>query len=82
MAVSNTANAFPNICSVVNAIGMGISFGLGAVLIPFLFYGFFLSNVLRGLLVEFKSYATKIEIMASLLLVIVGILILNGQIRL
>ncbi|MDD3788168.1 MAG: sulfite exporter TauE/SafE family protein [Petrimonas sp.] len=68
--------------SVPNAIGMGISFGLGAVLIPFLFYGFFLSNVIRGLLAEFKSYAKIIEITASLLLVIVGVLILNGHIKL
>lgn len=68
--------------SLVSAMGMGISFGLGAVLIPFLFYGFFLSNIFRGLLQEFKSYAKIIEMMASLLLVIVGVLILNGQIRL
>jgi len=68
--------------SVSHAMGMGISFGLGAVLIPFLFYGFFMSNVIRGLLVEFKTYARAIEIMASLLLVTVGILILNSQIRL
>lgn len=68
--------------SVPNAIGMGISFGLGAVLVPFLFYGFFLSNVIRGLLVEFKSYAKIIEISASLLLVIVGVVILNGHIKL
>jgi len=68
--------------SVSNAIGMGVSFGLGAVLIPFLFYGFFLSNVLRGLLVEFKSYAKVIEIAASLLLVVVGVFILNGHIKL
>ncbi len=68
--------------SVSHAIGMGISFGFGAVLIPFLFYGFFMSNVIRGLLVEFKTYARAIEIMASLLLVTVGILILNSQIRL
>lgn len=68
--------------SLAGAIGMGISFGLGAVLIPFLFYGFFLSNVFRGLLIEFRSYAKSIEMMASLLLIAVGVLILNGQIRL
>ena len=68
--------------SLSNAVGMGISFGLGAVLVPFLFYGFFLSNIIRGLLIEFKSYARIIEIMASLLLIIVGVLIFNGQIRL
>ncbi len=65
-----------------NAVGMGISFGVGAVLVPFLFYGFFLSTVVRGLLVEFKAYAKSIEIAAALLLITVGILIVNGQIRL
>ena len=71
-----------NSASLSNAAGMGISFGLGAVLVPFLFYGFFLSTVIRGLLIEFKSYAKIIEIMASLLLITVGVLILNGQISL
>lgn len=71
-----------NSTSFLHVIGMGISFGLGAVLIPFLFYGFFLSTLIRGLLIEFKPYAKTIEIMASLLLIIVGVLILNSQIRL
>ena len=71
-----------NSTSFSHVIGMGISFGLGAVLIPFLFYGFFLSTLIRGLLIEFKPYAKTVEIMASLLLIIVGVLILNGQIRL
>lgn len=71
-----------NSTSIAHATGMGISFGIGAVLVPFLFYGFFLSTVIRGLLIEFKSYAKIIEIMASLLLIMVGVLILNGQIRL
>jgi cytochrome c-type biogenesis protein len=68
--------------SVLNAVGMGLSFGVGAVLVPFLFYGFFLSNVVRGLLSEFKRYTRGIEITAALLLTAVGILIINGQIRL
>lgn len=71
-----------NSTSFAHAIDMGISFGLGAVFVPFLFYGFFLSTVIRGLLIEFKSYAKIIEIAASLLLITVGILILNGHIRL
>ena len=71
-----------NSASLPHAVGMGISFGLGAVLVPFLFYGFFLSTLIRGLLIEFKSYAKIIENIASLLLVGVGVLILNGHIRL
>ena len=68
--------------SFANAVGMGVAFGLGAVLVPFLFYGFFLSTVVRGLLAEFKRYTKGIEITAALLLTAVGILIVNGQIRL
>lgn len=71
-----------NGASFSHALGMGISFGLGAILVPFLFYGFFLSNVIRGLLLEFKSYSKIIENIASLLLVGVGVLILSGHIRL
>lgn len=71
-----------NSSSWLNAVGMGISFGAGAVLVPFLFYGFFLSNVVRGLLTEFKRYTKGIEITAALLLAVVGMLIINGQIRL
>lgn len=67
--------------SFANAVGMGVAFGLGAVLVPFLFYGFFLSTVVRGLLTEFKRYTKGIEITAALLLTVVGILIVNGQIR-
>ncbi|MCD6653331.1 MAG: sulfite exporter TauE/SafE family protein [Sulfurovum sp.] len=68
--------------TLINAIGMGVSFGIGAALIPFLFYGFFLSGVMRGLLMEFRSYAKAIEVAASLLLLAVGVLILNSQIAL
>jgi sulfite exporter TauE/SafE len=68
--------------SFANAVGMGVAFGLGAVLVPFLFYGFFLSTVVRGLLAEFKRYTKGTEITAALLLTAVGILIVNGQIRL
>jgi cytochrome c biogenesis protein CcdA len=71
-----------NSTSLPHAIGMGISFGLGAVLVPFLFYGFFLSTFVRGLLKEFKSYAKIIEISASLLLMVVGVLVLKTYITL
>ena len=68
--------------SYLQALGFGIAFGLGAVLVPFVFYGFFLSNIFKGLLLEFKTYAKKIQIVASLLLVIVGILVITKQITL
>ncbi|DAB39923.1 MAG TPA: hypothetical protein CFH81_06800 [Sulfurovum sp. UBA12169] len=65
--------------TLANAAGMGISFGVGAALIPFLFYGFFLSNIIRGLLREFRTYVKMIEVAAALLLFITGVLILNGH---
>ena len=68
--------------SYLQALGFGIAFGLGAVLVPFVFYGFFLSNIFKGLLLEFKTYAKKIQIFAALLLVIVGILVITKQITL
>lgn len=64
----------------LNALGLGLSFGLGAALIPFLFYGFFLSRIIGGLLREFRAYAKMIHIAASLFLFITGVLILNGHI--
>jgi cytochrome c biogenesis protein CcdA len=71
-----------NSTSSLHAMGMGISFGLGAVLVPLVFYGFILSTLMRGLLIEFKSYAKKIEIVAALFLVLVGVLVINGHIQL
>ena len=68
--------------TILNAMGMGLFFGLGAVLVPFLFYGFFVSKVVRGILAEFKQYARVIEIFASLLLITVGILLFGRHISL
>lgn len=71
-----------NSLSFLDAASMGIAFGLGAVLVPFLFYGFFLSTLIRGILVEFKSYTKIIEIVASLLLMSVGAILLSTHITL
>ena len=66
----------------VHAIQMGIFFGFGAVLVPFFFYGFFLSTLMRGLLGEFKKYAKHVEAAAALFLAAVGVALLGGQIHL
>jgi cytochrome c biogenesis protein CcdA len=71
-----------NSTSSLHAMEMGIFFGLGAVLVPFLFYGFFISTIMRGLLIEFKTYTKYIEVVAALFLVAVGILLINGQVTL
>lgn len=68
--------------SYYESLGLGLSFGIGAVLFSFLFYGFFMSTLIRGLLAEFASYKKVIEISASILLVIVGLLVVGGKIRL
>lgn len=65
--------------TLLDALGLGLSFGIGAALIPFLFYGFFLSRIIGGLLREFRAYAKMIHIAASLFLFITGVLILNGH---
>jgi cytochrome c biogenesis protein CcdA len=76
--VALSANGTSN----VHAMQMGIFFGFGAVLVPFLFYGFFLSTLMRGLLGEFKKYAKHVEIAAALFLAAVGVALLGGHIDL
>ena len=71
-----------NSSSGLHAMQMGIFFGLGAVLVPFLFYGFFLSTLTRGLLGEFKKYTKHVEVAAALFLAAVGIALLGGEIHL
>jgi len=64
------------------SLALGLAFGIGAVLFSFLFYGFFLSTLIRGLLAEFSSYKKVIEISASVLLIIVGLLVVGGKMKL
>jgi len=64
------------------SLGLGLSFGLGAVLFSFLFYGFFLSTLIRGLLAQFASHKKVIEISASVFLIIVGLMIVGGKLTL
>jgi len=68
--------------SIYESIALGLSFGFGAVLFSILFYGFILSTLIRGLLREFSSYKKLVEQIAAILLIIVGILVLNGAIAL
>ncbi len=64
--------------SLYNAAGLGIFFGLGAVIFSIIFYGFIVSKVIKGLMSEFSSYKLHIERIAALLLMLVGVLVLNG----
>jgi len=67
-----------NSSSLYNSIGLGLFFGMGAVIFSILFYGFILSKVIKGLMLQFSSYKLLMERIAALLLVTVGILVLNG----
>ena len=68
--------------STISAIFLGLFFGIGATLFTLLFYGFFLSNLIRGILEQFQSYKRAVEIIASMSLITVGVFILSGQISL
>lgn len=61
-----------------NAAALGLFFGVGAVIFSILFYGFIVSKVIKGLMVQFSSYKIWIERFAALLLIMVGVLVLNG----
>ncbi len=65
-----------------NAMLFGIFFGLGAVLVPFVFYTFFVSNIIRGLLEQFRGYVKYVEFFAAFLLIGVGMLVMFGKISL
>lgn len=67
-----------NSSSIYNSIGLGLFFGVGAVIFSIIFYGFILSTVVKGMMIQFSSYKLLIERIAALLLVTVGVLVLNG----
>lgn len=66
--------------SYFSAASFGVMFGIGAVAFSFLFYGFFLSTLITGLLKEFKKYAKAIELLSATFLIILGFLIMNQTI--
>ena len=68
--------------TIYSAIAFGIAFGVGAVLFTLLFYGFFFSTLIRGLLEQFTHYKKHVEVIASLFLIVVGILIISGNLSL
>lgn len=67
-----------NSSNIYNTLGLGLCFGLGAVMFSILFYGFIVSKVVKGLMIQFSSYKLFIERAAALLLMIVGVLVLSG----
>lgn len=67
-----------NSSNIYNTIGLGLFFGLGSVMFSILFYGFIVSKVIKGFMIQFSSYKLLIERTAALLLMIVGVLVLSG----
>lgn len=67
-----------NSSNIYNTIGLGLSFGLGAVMFSILFYGFIVSKIIKGMMIQFSSYKLHIERVAALLLIAVGLLVFNG----
>lgn len=64
------------------AISYGIIFGIGATLTSFLVFGVLFSQMAKGIIYEFSKYKKHIEILASFLLLCVGIATIQGYIQL
>lgn len=71
-----------NTTSASTALAFGLLFGLGAVLIPFIFYTLIVGTVFKGLIEQFKTYTKYIQLFAALLLLFVGVMVLAGKISL
>lgn len=67
-----------NSTSFINALSLGLFFGLGAVLFSIIFYGFLFSKIIKGLMLQFSSYKIWIERFAAIFLILVGLSVLNG----
>lgn len=57
------------------SMAYGLSFGLGVVLIPFLFFYFFIFQISSCITKELYKYKQHIQVFASLLLILVGLLV-------
>lgn len=64
------------------AASYGLSFGLGAVLVPFVLYTFIVGTIVQGLIEQFRKYIKSIEIFAATLLIVTGIMVFAGKISL
>ncbi len=60
----------------------GIAFGFGVVIIPFLFFYFFIFKITSAIIMELSKFKKEIEIFSALLLILVGSLIYFEVIRL
>lgn len=71
-----------NTAEVLDGVLMGLFFGLGAVLFSLIFYGFLVGKVTNGVMMQFAGQRIKIERTAAVLLLLLGVLVFNGTIKL
>ncbi|QOG11405.1 sulfite exporter TauE/SafE family protein [Arcobacter sp. FWKO B] len=64
------------------SMAYGLSFGLGVVLIPFLFFYFFIFQISSGITKELYKYKQHIQVFASILLILIGFLVYFGYLSL
>ncbi len=60
------------------ALFLGLFFALGATLVQFLFFGFLFSHIANEITKELVTHKRKIEIFASMILMVTGFLVLGG----
>lgn len=65
-----------------SAASYGLSFGLGAVLVPFIVYTLIVGTIVQGLIEQFRKYIKYIEIFAAGLLIVIGMMVFAGKISL
>jgi len=68
--------------SFLTSLLYGISFGLGVVIVPFLFFYFFIFKITSAIITELSKFKKKIQIFSAFLLILVGGLIYFEVIRL
>lgn len=66
----------------INSIFYGLSFGLGVVVVPFLLLYFFIYKITSTFLTEFLQHKKSIEIFSQLFLILIGISVIEGWIKL
>ncbi|MDD5405575.1 MAG: sulfite exporter TauE/SafE family protein [Sulfurovaceae bacterium] len=68
--------------SFLTSLLYGVSFGLGVVIIPFLFFYFFIFKITSTIVTELARFKKEIKLFSALLLILLGVLIYFGVIRL
>ncbi len=66
-----------NVTALYMAVGIGVSFGIGAVIFSILFYGLIFSTLIKGILIQFGRYKLWVERTVAFFLIIFGLSILN-----